>query len=685
MWDAEIKRFSMIDFPETVMSIIVASHKLPIEWHNGDYRDQPRHKAFYSGIASLKSQDISYVGCISDHSDALIKPTKQLPTNMVHIDVDINMHHDFYHGFCKQILWQILHYQPYSPQVKEKSYYDAYCNVNQLYANEIAKIYKPNDMVFINDYHLFLVPGFLRKMIPNVKVGFFLHSPFPSSELFRSLPQRKELLEGVLGSQLIGFQNYSYARHFLSSCTRVLGLESSPGGIDHDHHVNIGIFQIGINVSLTEKLCNHPLVEEKLTKLKQAYKDKIVIVGRERLEAHKGVLQKLKAFERFLELYPEYHEKVVLIQMTNSGDKKLESKVNDLVMKINGKYGSVSFSPILHIHRMLPYDDYYALLRLADVGLFTPIRDGMNIASHEFIVCQSNNRAPLVLSEFTGTAGSLPGALLVNPWDFAGVAASIYQAIQIPLEERKAKHQVMYDHVIRYNCERWANNFVNEMLITCTSVHNAGLNVEKVNSSELCSAFNKARKRLLLLDYDGTLTRIVNDPQSAIPTTNLLDSLAKLCSRDDVLVYIISGRDQAFLEQHLGHIPHIGLSAEHGSFVKHANTTKWLNLISQIDLGWKTKVTEIFEYYTERTQGSFIEQKRCSVTWHYRLADLEYGAFQANECQNHLENSISGKMPVELLIGKKNLEVRPVSINKGEMVKKILALYPESDFIMCCG
>eukprot|EP00834_Sanchytrium_tribonematis_P002793 NODE_94_length_21525_cov_0.751003.p3 type:complete len:665 gc:universal NODE_94_length_21525_cov_0.751003:5458-7452(+) len=646
------------------MSLIVASHKLPIEYHNGDYREQPRHKAFYSGIASLKAQDITYVGCYSDNNDVLRKPTKQLPNNMMHIDVDPSVHSDFYHGYCKQVLWQILHYQPYSPQIKENSFFEAYCKVNRMYAEEIIKVYKKNDMVFVNDYHLFLVPFYLRQKIPNAKIGFFLHSPFPSSELFRCLPQRTALLKGVLGSHLIGFQNYSYARHFLSSCTRVLGLESSPGGIDHDHHVSIGIFQIGINVALTEKLCSHPLVEDKLKKLREVYKNKIVIVGRERLEAHKGVVQKLKAYERFLELYPEYQEKVVLIQMTNSGDRKLETKVNDLVMKINGKYGSVSFSPVLHIHKMLPYDDYHALLRLANVGLFTPVRDGMNIASHEFIVCQNDNHAPLVLSEFTGTAGSLPGALLVNPWDFNGVAKSIHTAINMSLEERKTKHLFMLDHVSRFNCDKWAQNFVSEMLFTSENNGSTSGTTQKLVIDDIVEVYKKSNKRLLLLDYDGTLTKIVNNPQSALPTAKLLKALEKLCSRPDTVVYIISGRDQEFLESHLGHIKNIGLSAEHGSFVKHHNTKKWINLIEKIDMGWQNEVREIFEYYTERTQGSFIEQKRCALTWHYRLADPEFGQFQAKECQNHLENSISGKLPVEILIGKKNLEVRPVSINK---------------------
>ena len=275
-----------IPFSKLVMTLIVVSHRLPIVWHKGEYRDQLRHKAFYSGIASLKFQDISYIGCITDNKDKLISPMKPLPNKMAYVEVDHTAHSDFYNGFCKQVLWQILHYQPYAPQVKEKSYFSAYHEVNQLFVDKIVSLYKPGDYVIVNDYHFLLVPFLLRKAIPGVNIGFFLHSPFPSSELFRCLPQRKALLEGLLGSNMIGFQNYSYARHFLSSCSRVLGIETSPCSVEHDHHVSIGIFPMGINVKFVESHCRRPKVNDKLAKLKLKYMDKIVILGREKLEAH---------------------------------------------------------------------------------------------------------------------------------------------------------------------------------------------------------------------------------------------------------------------------------------------------------------------------------------------------------------------------------------------------------------
>ncbi|KAN0065674.1 hypothetical protein ACQY0O_000804 [Thecaphora frezii] len=197
--------------------------------------------------------------------------------------------------------------------------------------------------------------------------------------------------------------------------------------------------------------------------------------------------------------------------------------------------------------------------------------------------------------------------------------------------------------------------------------------------------FKKAKKRLFLLDYDVTLTLIVKQPEMAVPSQQLLDALKVLCEDPNNVIFIISGRDGAFLSKHLGHFKQIGFSAEHGGFIKMPGSDEWRNLTEELDMTWMKDIRSVFEYYTERTGGSFIEQKS-SVTWHYRGADPDLGSFQAKECQAHLENLTShNKLPVEVLVGKKNLEVRPLVVKKGDIVKRLLYDNTDADFVFCAG
>ncbi|KAJ1511033.1 threalose-6-phosphate phosphatase [Coelomomyces lativittatus] len=416
--------------------------------------------------------------------------------------------------------------------------------------------------------------------------------------------------------------------------------------------------------------------------LREVYHDKKIIVGRDKLDQIKGVYPKLLAFEKFLDLFPEWRNQVVLIQVTASPphtfsdpSTKLEAKVSEVVSHINGKYGNIAFAPVHHIHRCIDRDEFYALLTVADVGLITSVRDGMNTTAHEFVVCQQDEQqskmAPLILSEFTGSAGSFSSALLVNPWDSLGVAQAIHEALCMSKEEKRNRHCQMWNHVRLHTAHHWATTFVNALSGSSklpTSSHTTPL----LDQTLCLHAYQQAKSRLIMLDYDGTLTPIVKHPQAAYPTSLLLTTLQRLCQDPKNKVFVISGRDQATLETWLGSIRQLGLSAEHGCFLKYPNTGVWTNVSSDLDLSWKNDVIDIFSYYAERTQGSFIEHKRCSLTWHYRLADPSYGDFQAKECHNHLENAVLSKFPIEILVGKKNLEVRPFAINKGEIVKRLL-------------
>ncbi|KAF3928365.1 Trehalose-phosphatase [Orbilia brochopaga] len=596
-------------------------------------------------------------------------------------------------NYAQREIWPTFHYLLREPTDgrKERTWWTDYIRFNQAFADKILEIYKPGDIVWIHDYQLLLVPSMLRQKLSTAYIAFFLHCPFPSSEFFRCMTKRKELLAGILGSNQLGFQSYAYAKHFISSCTRVLGLESSGNGVDaYGAHVAVDVFPIGIDAAKVESDSHNSIIDQKMQAIRELAAGKKIIVGRDRLDSVRGVVQKLRAFEMFLEIFPEWRDKVILIQVTSpsvSEGPKVEHQVSELVASINGTYGSIHFSPVQHFPQYLSQNEYYALLRVADLGLITSVRDGMNTTSLEYVVCQKKTHGPVILSEFTGTAGSLCDAFQVNPWDYRGVAEAINICLSMSPAKREEIHSKLYESVTTNNVQNWTNTFL-KGLLTNLAAHDQSQSTPPLDRQALLERYKSSTRRLFMFDYDGTLTPIVKDPQAAIPTDKIIRTIKKLASDPQNNVWIVSGRDQAFLEQWMGDIAELGFSAEHGSFVRRPRSSEWVNLTEKMDMGWQKDVMDIFQYYTERTQGSFIERKRCALTWHYRRADPDYGAFQARECQSHLENTVMQKYEVEVMTGKANLEVRPTFVNKGEIAKKLVAEYPEDakpDFVLCLG
>jgi trehalose 6-phosphate synthase/phosphatase len=528
--------------------------------------------------------------------------------------------------YAEHELYTLFHYKQNEPQdgrATRTSWADYY-RMNKLFADRILEIYKPGDIILIHDFYLLLLPSLLRQRLPKVYIGFFLHVPFPSSEFYRCLSRRKEILEGVLGANMVGFQSYSYSRHFSSCCTRILGFDSSSAGVDaYGAHVAVDVFPIGINAASTQRQAfGDPIIEEKLKGIRALYPNTKIIVGRDRLDAARGVAQKLEAFEMFLDKHPEWRGKVVLVQVTSPNsvqadknadeDEKMRNKTSDLVARINGAYGSLSFVPVRHFPQYLSKEEYFALLRLADVGLITSVRDGMNTTSLEYVICQKDNHGPLILSEFSGTAGSLGGALHINPWDMNGVAEAINEALNMPAEQRKEQHTQLYTHVVNHNVQNWTNKFLRR-LMTNLSSFDQSMATPALDRTKLLFQYRAAKRRVFMFDYDGTLTPIVKDPQAAIPSDRVIRTLKTLASDPNNSVWIISGRDQAFLDEWMGHISELGLSAEHGSFMRYPRTEDWENLTEKTDMTWQSEVMEIFQHYTERTQGMLFNVQRCNM------------------------------------------------------------------------
>ncbi|KAI5966260.1 TPS2 [Candida pseudojiufengensis] len=611
--------------------------------------------------------------------------------------------------YAEKFLWPVFHYFQGTPSdgKEEIEAWHDYVKFNEAYLNKIKQIYKPGDVIWIHDYYLLLLPQLLRMELPDAYIGHFLHIPFPSSEYFKCLSKRSQLLDGLLGADKIGFQSDSFQRHFISCCARIMGCEVTKNKVfAYGTTISVETLPIGIDTLKIEQdaFSKTNGIDEKVEAIRNLYKGQKIIVGRDRLDKVRGVVQKLQAFQTFLEMYPEWREKVVLIQVSTPGfshSANIEQRATELINSINSEFGTLNYTPVVHYQMMIPKEEYLALLRVADLCLITSVRDGMNTTAFEFVICQKNHDSPLILSEFTGTATVLNQAILVNPWDSVGISKTINDALNFSNEEKKFLEKSLFEKVSSNTIQNWTSTFVRDIIEHSIITHSNHY-TPALNRPLLYSNYQKSNRRLFLFDYDGTLTPIVKDPAAAIPSSKLNKTLDLLASDPKNQIWIISGRDQAFLEKWMGP-KHVGLSAEHGCFMRDLGSTEWLNLAEAFDMSWQSKVEEVFKKYTENTPGSNIEKKKVALTWHYRGADPELGAYQSEECYKELENDIASEYDVEVMTGKANIEVRPKFVNKGEIVKR-LVLHPHGqkqaieeiihhdskcdelpDFVMCVG
>ncbi|KAF9204226.1 hypothetical protein BGZ49_005568 [Haplosporangium sp. Z 27] len=666
----------------------------------------------YNAVTSIQNQlsKTIFIGTLGMATDSLPNQTRgdikaELALNHSSIPVFVN-DLDFeghYHQFCKQILWPIFHYV-LPDNLRSKGYEDGswkhYVAVNRAFADSIIENYRQNDTIWVNDYHLMLVPNMVRERLPDASIGFFLHIPFPSSEIFRCLHVRKEVLQGLLGADLIGFQTYSFARHFLQTCSRILSVETSPKGIQLENTaVSVGIFPIGIDTQGLNVKRQDPEVAQWINVLKEKYAGMKLIVARDKLDYIKGVRQKMLAFERFLQLYPEWQGKIVLIQvaLSTSEQNEVQGQVLDVVTRINSRFSNLSYQPIVFLHQDITFSQYLALLTVADLCLITSLRDGMNLTSHEYVVCQEQQKNPLILSEFAGTYGSLGACLRINPWNYAEVAEAIHEGLVMDDGEKALRWNELRKHVCTNTAQFWAGDFVSELVKVHGDLQRRySIHIPLFSMDVVLPEFQSAKRRLLLLDYDGTLVPFERTtpvrPVRKTSSEDMITIVKQLVDDPRNIVYIMSGRTRESLDGIFGHIANIGLCAEGGCFLKFPGKLNWESQFQEgSDMNWRKKVMEMFEYYKERTPGSEIEVKTVPIVWHYRQADNpSYGLWQARECQNHIEEAIGSIYPVHAVVGRKFLEVLPRDISKANAAKTIVESLQQGateplDFILCVG
>lgn len=377
-----------------------------------------------------------------------------------------------YNGFSNSILWPLFHYHPGEMNFDEVAW-EAYTEANRLFAKTIATLVNDGDTIWVHDYHLMLLPAMLREEVgqnKKIRIGFFLHTPFPSSEVYRILPVRRQVLLGVLQCDLIGFHTYDYARHFLSSVARILNLDPSPNSVTvNGRTVVVGAFPIGIDVDKFLDGLKKPEVRSRINQLESRFDGTKIIVGVDRLDYIKGVPQKLHAFEIFLTEHPEWIGKVVLVQVAVPSRQDVEeyqnlrAVVNELVGRINGRFGSVEFTPIHFLHKSIDFNELMSLYAVSDVCLVSSTRDGMNLVSYEYVACQQEKHGSLILSEFTGAAQSLNGSLIINPWNADELSEAIHDSLTIPEEKKNSNFKKLFKYVSKYTAAYWGENFVSEL------------------------------------------------------------------------------------------------------------------------------------------------------------------------------------------------------------------------------
>ncbi|KAJ8549443.1 hypothetical protein K7X08_033150 [Anisodus acutangulus] len=637
----------------------------------------------------------------------------------------------YYHGFCKQHLWPLFHYMlPYSASHGsrfDRSWWEAYVAANKIFSQKVIEVINPeDDFVWIHDYHLMVLPTFLRRRFNRLRMGFFLHSPFPSSEIYRTLPVREEILKALLNSDLIGFHTFDYARHFLSCCSRMLGLEyqSKRGYIGLEYYgrtVGIKIMPVGIHMGQIETVLQLADREWRVEELKQQFEGKTVLLGVDDMDIFKGVDLKVLAFEEMLKQHPKWQGRAVLVQIANPARGKgkdleeIQEEIKTSIKRINDKFRQPGYEPIVFIDRPVSLSERTAYYTVAECVVVTAVRDGMNLTPYEYIVCrqgipgsdcttESNGlkSSMLVVSEFIGCSPSLSGAIRVNPWNVEETAEALNEAISMADAEKVLRHEKHYKYVSTHDVAYWSRSFFQDLERSCKDhfrrrCWGIGLsfgfrvvaldpNFRKLSIDTIVSAYSRAKNRAILLDYDGTLM-----PQMAInkvPSPEVISIVNTLCCDERNTVFLVSGRGRDSLGQWFSPCEKLGIAAEHGYFLRWSADKEWEVVGQSNDFQWMQMAEPVMKQYTEATDGSYIETKESALVWHHRDADLGFGSCQAKEMLDHLESVLANE-PVAVKSGQFIVEVKPQGVSKGLVAEKIFSTMAESgrqaDFVLCVG
>ena len=675
--------------------VVIASVRLPVTVTkvDGELQYVASSGGLATGVDSVeKSKDSMWVGWPGISSSGLSEKEKQEITTELHtrgchpVFLDDKLIDEYYYGYCNATLWPLFHYFNNTAEFADR-FWESYKEANRLFAIEMARFATKDALLWVHDYQLMLLPAMLRKRKADAIIGFFLHTPFPSFEIFRLLPEREELLSGVLGANMVGFHTYDYVRHFLSSVLRLLGMEDYLGAIKYeDRFIQADAFPIGIDYKKFSKGARKLSVKKIVKGLNLFKEDTKVILSVDRMDYSKGIPARLKAYEKFLRDNPKYIGKVnlVMIAVPSRGEveayKELRRDIEQRVSRINGMYSTNDWSPIKYRYQSVAFDELSALYSLADVMLVTPHRDGMNLVSKEYVASKHKGKGVLVLSEMAGVASELPEAVMVNPSSSKHMSEALLQALEMSDDEQRERMEAMQDRISEYTIHKWAKDFFVELLSAVNKDKSRPNTLDSSQMRTLVSDYKKAENRLILLDYDGTLKNFVKspDPKLARPTARVKNILKKLNKDDKNKVMIVSGRTKLTLELFFKDIG-LGLIAEHGGWIFEAGDWVKSTVTSK---KWKKQVMPVLQQYASRTPGVKIEEKDFAVVWHYRQVSPDLAYVRNEDLKRELRDILPSE--VDVFEGQKILEIKPKSMHKGALVTEMLTT-KMWDFILVIG
>lgn len=673
--------------------VLIVSNRLPIKIskRDGVINYHTSEGGLATGLGSIYKQRnnlwIGWPGAEVDKKEAETVTKDLAEQNLCPVFLTQHEINDFYEGFSNETLWPLFHYFPtyaeYNPQ-----HWESYKQVNQKFADAVIRSATKDDIIWIHDYQLMLVPEMVRKEIPEISIGFFQHIPFPSYEVFRLLPWRKELLNGLLGADVIGFHTYDDVRHFISAVNRITGLPNIANEVRIDSRtVIVDAFPISIDYKKYRALAEDSNTRRNERKLRQLINHNRLIISIDRLDYSKGIIYRLRAYQLFLERHPELRGKVTMIQLVvPSRDsvpkyKQLKEEMNRMVSEINGKFSTLGWQPIQHFYRSFPIHLLSALYKAADVALVTPMRDGMNLVSKEFVASKTDQKGVLILSEMAGASRELSEALIINPNDVWDFAEKIHQALNMPEEEQRRRMTAMQQTVSKFDIFNWVKNFMDKL--DAVKAFQQAMHTRNINPSirqKISIRYYYGMKRLIFLDYDGTLVPFNKNVMGAVPDAELLQLLQDLCSDKHNKVVITSGRDYQTLDKWLGHLP-VDIIAEHGAWYR--DHGKFWRSKRDLNDDWKHEIFNVMNHFVRRTPGATIEEKSYSLAWHYRKVEDGLGNLRVQELMADIKHFVSDR-GLQMLQGDKVLEIKSIAVNKGRAATRWLEK-DSYDFMMAIG